>query len=359
MRKAILTMLVALGFVLGAGAQDRTISGRVTDEKGLPIQGVSVATSDGKSGTQTDKDGNYSLSISQKVKTLLFSSVSYSTTSRSIGQQSSIDVSLSSNSGKLEEVVVTALGIVRDKRSLGYATQTLKADQISDRGEVNIINALQGKIAGVNITGASGAAGASTNINIRGITSFNGNNQPLFIVDGIPISNDVDRTSNSLFDNQPANRALDIDPNSVESVNILKGPAAAVLYGSRASAGAIIITTKKGTTKGGRTEITVTSSYSQQTAVGLPKVQNEYGQGLGGVYNPLSSNSWGPKFGSTPTVANGLLVGGVAQSYNAYPTNIQDFFEKGSIVDNSLVINRILYFLLLIQAILEFYLIIN
>jgi TonB-linked SusC/RagA family outer membrane protein len=339
MRKVILTMLVVLGFVLSAGAQDRTISGRITDEKGLPIQNVSIATSDGKSGTQTDKDGNYSLSVSQKAKTLVFSSVSYSTTSRSIGQQSSIDVSLSSNSGKLEEVVVTALGIVRDKRSLGYATQTLKADQISDRGEVNIINALQGKIAGVNITGASGAAGASTNINIRGITSFNGNNQPLFIVDGIPISNDVDRTSNSLFDNQPANRALDIDPNSVESVNILKGPAAAVLYGSRASAGAIIITTKKGTTKGGRTEITVTSSYSQQTAVGLPKVQNEYGQGLGGVYNPLSSNSWGPKFGSTPTVANGLLVGGVAQSYNAYPTNIQDFFEKGSIVDNSLVIN--------------------
>jgi TonB-linked SusC/RagA family outer membrane protein len=339
MRKIILTMLVALGFVLGAGAQDRIITGRVTDDKGAPIQGVSVATTDGKSGTQTDKDGNYSLSISQKAKTLLFSSVNYAASSRSVGQQSSINLVLSANNGKLEEVVVTALGIVRDKRSLGYATQTLKADQISDRGEVNIINALQGKIAGVNITGASGAAGASTNINIRGITSFNGNNQPLFIVDGIPISNDVDRTSNSLFDNQPANRALDIDPNSVESVNVLKGPAAAVLYGSRASAGAIIITTKKGTTKGGRTEITVTSSYSQQTAVGLPEVQNDYGQGLGGVYNPLSTSSWGPKFGSTPTVANGLLVGGVAQNYNAYPTNIQDFFERGSIIDNSLVVN--------------------
>jgi TonB-linked SusC/RagA family outer membrane protein len=338
MRKVILTMLVALGFVLGAGAQDRTISGRVTDEKGLSIQGVSIATSDGKSGTQTDKDGNYSLSVSQKAKSLLFSSVNYATTSRSIGQQSSINVSLTSNSGKLEEVVVTALGIVRDKRSLSYATQTLKTDQIADRGEVNIINALQGKIAGVNITGASGAAGASTNINIRGITSFNGNNQPLFIVDGIPISNDVDRTANTLFDNQPANRALDIDPNSVESVNILKGPAAAVLYGSRASAGAIIITTKKGS-RGGKTEITVTSSYAQQSAVGLPKVQNDYGQGLGGVYNPVSTSSWGPRFGSTPTIANGLIIGGVTQNYKAYADNINDFFERGSIVDNSLVIN--------------------
>jgi TonB-linked SusC/RagA family outer membrane protein len=339
MTKVILTMLVALGIVLGATAQDRTISGRVTDEKGAPVQGVSIATTDGKAGTQTDKDGNYSISVSAKTKSLLYSSLNFASASRAIGQQSTINISLASNTGKLEEVVVTALGIVRDKKSLSYATQTLKADQIADRGEVNIINALQGKIAGVNITGASGAAGASTNINIRGITSFNGNNQPLFIIDGIPISNDVDRTSNTLFDSQPANRALDIDPNSVESVNILKGPAAAVLYGSRASAGAIIITTKRGSKSGGKTEITVTSSYAQQTAVGLPKVQNEYGQGLGGVYNPVSTNSWGPKFGSTPSVANGLIIGGVTQSYNPYSDNISDFFEKGSIIDNSLVIN--------------------
>ncbi len=332
-------MLVALGFALGATAQERVVTGRVTDEKGTPVADVSVVAAGSNSGTKTDNDGKYSLSVAAQVKTLVFSSVNFATITRNIGQQKTIDITLLSNNVKLEEVVVTALGIVRDKRSLGYATQTLKSDQIADRGEVNIINALQGKIAGVNITGASGAAGASTNINIRGITSFNGNNQPLFIVDGIPISNDVDRSSNTLFDSQPANRALDIDPNSVESVNILKGPAASVLYGSRASAGAIIITTKKGTTKGGKTEITVTSSYSQQTAVGLPEVQNEYGQGLGGVFNPVSTSSWGPKFGSTPTIANGLLVGGVAQTYNAYPNNIQDFFERGSIIDNSLVIN--------------------
>jgi TonB-linked SusC/RagA family outer membrane protein len=338
MRKVILTVLVALGFVLGAVAQDRTITGKVTDEKGVAVKGVSVATTDAKSGTQTDDNGNYSIVVSQKAKSLLFSSVNFAPASRNIGQQSTLNISLLSNNAKLDEVVVTALGIVRDKKSLSYATQTLKADQIADRGEVNIINALQGKIAGVNITGASGAAGASTNINIRGITSFNGNNQPLFIVDGIPISNDVDRTTSTLFDNQPSNRALDIDPNSVESVNVLKGPAAAVLYGSRASAGAIIITTKKGS-RGGRTEITVTSSYAQQSAVGLPKVQNEYGQGLGGVYNPVSTSSWGPKFGSTPTIANGLIIGGVVQNYKAYADNINDFFEKGSIIDNSLVIN--------------------
>ncbi len=339
MRKAMLTLLAGIVFMLTAAAQDRTITGRLVDDKGAPVAAVSVTSSDGKNGTQTDRDGKYSIVISNKAKTLTFSSVNYETTTRSIGNLGVINVSLVNANSKLEEVVVTALGIVRDKRSLGYASQSLKTDQIADRGELNVVNALQGKIAGVSITGASGAAGASTNINIRGITSFNGNNQPLFVVDGVPISNDVDRTSNSLFDSQPANRALDIDPNTVESVNVLKGPAASVLYGSRASAGAIIITTKKGSTKGGKTEIVVTSSYSNQTAVGLPKVQNDYGQGLGGVYNPLSTSSWGPRFDATPTIANGLIVGGVTQNYKAYPTNIIDFFEVGSIFDNSLVIN--------------------
>lgn len=338
MRKTILTLMAVFVFILGAAAQNRTITGKVTDEKGVPIEGVSVLSLDGKQGTQTSSDGQYSISVPESVKILLFSNVNFETLSKSLGNQLTVNISLKAKSANLEEVVVTALGIVRDKRSLGYATQNLKANQIADRGEVNLVNALQGKISGVSITGASGAAGASTNINIRGITSFNGNNQPLFVVDGIPISNDVDRTSNTLFDNQPANRALDIDPNTVESVNILKGPAASVLYGSRASAGAIIITTKKGSSKG-RADIIFTSSFATQTMSGLPPVQNEYGQGLGGVYNSVSTSSWGPRFGSTPTVANGLIVGGVVQNYNAYPTNILDFFEQGTIKDNSLVIN--------------------
>src|SRR6202000_938446 len=219
--------------------------------------------------------------------------------------------------------------------------QQLKADQIADKGSVNIIGALEGKVSGVNITSASGSAGASININIRGITSFTHSNQPLFVVDGIPISNDVDRTNGgpngTLGDNQPANRALDIDMNNVESVNILKGPSAAVLYGSRAANGAIIITTKKGNT-GGRTEITAGTSYSIQNEEGLPPVQNQYGQGSTGIYNPASGNSWGPKFGATPTVANGLLVGGTPVPYQAYPDNINDFFQTGNISDNSLLI---------------------
>lgn len=337
MRKVILTLMVLMGFVFSSAGQNRIVTGKVTDEKGQPIGGVTVYSATTKAGTQTGEDGSFSLSLPESAKTLTFSSVNFVTVSKNFFGNT-VNVVLQSSDAKLTEVVVTALGIKRDKRSLGYATQTLKAEDIADRGEVSVVNALQGKVAGVNITGASGAAGASTNINIRGITSFNGNNQPLFVVDGVPISNDVDRSSNSLFDNQPANRALDIDPNNIESINILKGPAASVLYGSRASAGAIIITTKKGGSKG-RSEIILTSSYAFQQVYGTPAVQNEYGQGLGGVFNPVSPSSWGPRFDAIPTVANGLIVGGVTQKYQAYPTNITDFFEQGNIWDNSLVFN--------------------
>jgi TonB-linked SusC/RagA family outer membrane protein len=339
MRKIIVALSAALLFVLTASAQERTVTGRVTNEKNEPVEGVSVTSLESKQGTQTNSNGNFSLTLPVSAKTLVFTAVNFERVVGTIKGNNTINVTMLSADNKLQEVVVTALGIARDKRSLGYATQNLKSDQIADRGETNIVNLLQGKVAGVNITGASGAAGASTNINIRGISSFTGNNQPLFVVDGIPISNNVDRTSNTLFDNQPANRAVDIDPNNIESINILKGPAASVLYGSRASAGAIMITTKKGSGKGGRVDIIVNSSYAVQTATGLPKVQNEYGQGLGGVYNPISTSSWGPKFGSTPTVANGLLVGGVPADYRAYPNNIKDFFEQGSIIDNSLTLN--------------------
>lgn len=342
MRKSLILMGILL-LSLQLMAQQRTITGRVVDEKGNPLPGASVQVKGTKIGTTTQADGTYSIKVPDNAKALIFSSIGLADQEISIGTSTNIPVVLTSKGNTLTEVVVTSLGIARDKRSLGYATQSIKGDQLQDKGQVNLVSALQGKVAGVNITGASGSAGASVNINIRGITSFQGSNQPLFIVDGIPISNDVDRTNGgplgTLGDNQPANRALDLDLNNIESVNILKGPAASVLYGSRAAAGAIVITTKKGGSARGKAEVIFSSAYSIQNAIGLPDVQNDYGQGLGGVYNPVSTSSWGPKFGSTPTVANGLLVGGVAQSYKAYPNNIKDFFETGTISDNNLTVN--------------------
>ena len=323
--------------------QSKTITGTVVDEKGSPLPNVSVVVKNSNIGTTTDFNGKFRLEVPPSAKSLVFTSVGLAEQEVAIGGKSELAVTLSPKGNTLTEVVVTSLGIARDKRSLGYATQTLKSDQLVDKGQVNVVSALQGKVAGVNITGASGSAGASYNINIRGISSFTGSNQPLFVVDGIPISNDVDRTNGgplgTLGDNQPANRALDIDLNNIESVNILKGPSASVLYGSRAAAGAIIITTKKGGSAKGKAEIILNSSYSTQTATGLPEVQNDYGQGTAGVYNPTSTLSWGPAFSATPTIANGLIVGGVTQNYKAYPNNIKDFFETGNIFDNSLTVN--------------------
>lgn len=343
MRK-ILMMLGSILFLYGQLlAQSRTITGKVTDESGTPIPNASITVKGTSLGTTSKEDGTFSLVIPASSKTLTFSAVGMAEQDIPIDNRSSIVVSLANRLNTLTEVVVTSLGISRDKRSLGYATQNLKADQFNDRGQVNVVNALQGKVAGVNITNASGGAGASVNINIRGISSFTGSNQPLFIIDGIPISNDVDRTNGgptgTLGDNQPPNRALDLDMNNIESINILKGPAASVLYGSRAAAGAIIITTKRGSTQKGRAEIVVSSNVSFQRASGLPEVQNEYGQGSLGIFNPNSANSWGPKFGSTPTVANGLLVGGTAVDYKPHPDNIKDFFETGLISDNNITIN--------------------
>src|SRR5687768_1457630 len=345
MKKLLLALLLSTSLSL-LYAQQGLLTGRVTTATGAPLPRVTVIVKETKQGTSTDIEGSFRLALAPGGKTLEFSYVGYIRQEIVIGDRTEFNITLAEDPQNLSEVVVTALGISRDRRSLGYATQNIRADQIADKGEVNLVNALQGKVAGVNITNASGSAGASTNINIRGISSFIGNNQPLFVIDGVPTSNEVDRTNagnnGTLADYQPSNRAIDIDINNIESVNVLKGPAASVLYGSRAAAGAIIITTKKGSSKRGKAEIAFSSSYSQQRATGLAETQNDYGQGLGGVFNPVSANSWGPKFGTTPTIYNGLLTAAgqpATPEYRAYPNNIRDFFEVGKIFDNNLSVN--------------------
>lgn len=341
MSKILLTAISLLLLIGQLLAQNKTIRGKISHSKdGVPLAGVTVHAKGTNTYAQSGPDGSFSINVSPSVKTLVFTSVGLASQEVQIGNREAINISLSTQSNDLNEVVVTALGISKDKRSLGYATQSLDNEKIADKGEVNIVNALQGKVAGVDITGASGSAGASANINIRGFTSFNGSNQPLFVVDGIPISNDVDRTGNTLQDHQPPNRALDLNINNIESVNILKGPAAAVLYGSRAASGAIIITTKRGTGGRGKVKVTAATSYSQQKVAGLYEFQNEYGQGAGGLFDSVSVFSYGPRIGSTPTLSNGLLfANGQTAAYRAYPKNVIDFFETGSVSENSINVN--------------------
>ncbi|MFD1144203.1 SusC/RagA family TonB-linked outer membrane protein [Larkinella insperata] len=326
--------LLCVLFALPALAQDRTVTGKVTSaDDGSALPGVSIQLKGTSRGTTTDSEGNYSLTNVPASARLVFSFIGTATQEIEAGNQTTINVQLKSDASQLTEVVVTAQGIERDRRSLGYSTQDVRGEAIAQRSEPNVLNALQGKLAGVNITSSSGAPGASTNINIRGITSFNGSNQPLIVVDGIIFSNDLNQSENTLFGSQPANRLSDINPESIESINVLKGPAAAVLYGSRASAGAIVITTKTGRNMKGKTEVTVNSSFNVQNVYGLANLQNEYGQGTQNNYVNNTANSWGPRFGGPITQV--VNTQGETVPYQAYPNNVRDFYRQGSILQNS------------------------
>ncbi|WP_188547202.1 SusC/RagA family TonB-linked outer membrane protein [Hymenobacter qilianensis] len=355
MKKILLmSMVLILTLFRQVSAQDRSISGRVTDRQtGEGLPGVTVLLKGTTNGISTNADGTFTLGVPAAGGSLVFSSIGYTQQEVVIGQGNEVNVALASDTKQLSEVVVTALGIERETRSLGIATQEIKAEQISQKSEPNVLNALQGKVSGVSITNSSGLPGASTNINIRGITSLQGSNQPLFVVDGIPVSNNLDRTSGggtlgSLGGAQTANRALDIDPETIESINILKGPAAAALYGSRAAAGAVIITTKSGRNANKKLEITATSGLAFQQVYGIQDFQNEYGQGLNGTnltalpsaanpafgdVNTGSTQSWGPRFDGPKTVPNGLILGdGSELPYRAYEDNIKDFFRTGRLL---------------------------
>jgi TonB-linked SusC/RagA family outer membrane protein len=345
MRKILLMSFCLTMLLSTAWAQEQTVSGRVTSsEDGSALPGVNVVVKGTTTGTVTDSDGNYRLSVPSGSSTLVFSFIGLATQEIDVNGRTQVDLLMQQDVTQLGEVVVTAVGIEREKREIGYAVQNLGGEAIAQKSEPNLINALQGKLTGVEIISSSGVPGSSTQVFIRGLSSATGNNQPLFVIDGIPIDNSTNFTSNpTVGGNAYSNRALDINPNDIESVNVLKGPAAAALYGSRAGNGAVIITTKKG--KGNDVmEINVNSSMSFQDVYGLPDYQNEYGQGLNFRYNGGVTDSWGPRFG-TPGLE---LVPGVAGApadydtlaYKAYPNNVRDFFETGRILDNGISLSN-------------------
>lgn len=333
--KKVFVFLLAIGSTV-AWAQERTITGKVTSsDDGTGLPGVNVLVKGTTNGTVTDAQGVYTISA-QANSVIIFSFIGYVSQEVNIADRTSLDIQLASDVTQLNEIVVTAQGIDKDKRSLGYAVQTVKGDFVAQRSETNLLNTLQGKLAGVNINSASGGAGSSTNINIRGVTSLGGNNQPLIVVDGIIFNNDVNNTQNTLFGSQPSNRLNDISPENIESINVLKGPGASVLYGSRAGSGVIVITTKKGSKVSNKTEVTLTSSLNFQDVYGLPKLQNSYGQGVNNDFNNQSSNSWGPAFGGALTEVTTLQ--GNLVPYRAYPNNVSGFFNQGKIFQNGATI---------------------
>ncbi len=288
----VLSIVASLQY---AQAQERTITGTVTDDSGGVLPGASIVLKGTTIGTTTDADGNYGISLSSDGGTLIYSFVGSQSKEIAVGGQSVINVSLSSM--VLAEVIVTAVGIEREKRALGYAVTELGADEISQKSEPDIIKSLQGKVAGVNIVGVGGSAGAETKISIRGNSSLLGNNQPLYVVDGVPFDNTTYATGGFTTGTARSGRGYDLDPNNVESMTVLKGAAAAALYGSRASNGVIVITTKAGKKmqkKG--LEVSLNTSYSVEEVSNLPEYQTRYTQGNNFLYVDGNFGTWGAPF---------------------------------------------------------------
>ncbi|GAO42898.1 SusC/RagA family TonB-linked outer membrane protein [Flavihumibacter petaseus] len=324
----VLTLVTTIVF-----SQGRTVSGRVTDAKsGSPLAGVSVSVKDGTQATQTNNDGVYTLTGVPENARLIFTFISYKSfeTRNAVGTK--MDVTLEEEASQMNEVVVTANAIKREARSLGYATSTIKNDELTRSKDRSVLNSLQGKVAGVQITGSSGGVGSSTRIVFRGGTSMTGNNQALMVVDGIPIDNSqIDAGDNLNNQVDAGNRGNDLNPDDIESVTVLKGPAAAALYGSRASNGALIITTRSGKLKGGkRSEVSVSSAYNFDSILRLPEFQNEYGQGGKKEPDSRENFSWGPKMdGQMRPWGQQIGDSQLVKPYGPLPDNVKEFFNTG------------------------------
>jgi len=276
-------------------AQEKTVSGTVSDDSG-PLPGVSVVIKGTTHGTETDFDGKYS--IKANVGAILqFSYVGMETQEKTVGQSNTINVTLKASANVLEEVVVTAQGIKKSKKALGYAVSTVKSDQIQERASGDVARVLSGKTSGVQINATSGMSGSGTNIIIRGYSSFSQSNQPLFIVDGVPFDSGTNTPDDFVNGNSGSSRFLDLDPNSIASISVLKGLAAATLYGSQGRNGVILITTKDGLTGNvpKKTEVNVTQSFFFNEIASMPDYQNEFGNGFDQAFGWFFSN-WGPSF---------------------------------------------------------------
>lgn len=339
---------VLLCLVLGIGlasAQTTKITGTViSSEDGEPVIGASIVVKGNTTvGTVTDYDGKFSLSVPSSAKTLVFSYVGMAVKEEAI--KSIMNIVMDPDVKSLDEVVVTAVGIKRSEKSLGYAMSKVKAEDVIVSGEPDMLKSLQGKVAGVDIRASQGTPGAATRINIRGASSFTGSSEPLIVVDGVPVSNEQITTANQVEGGGAYSSGLSsIDPNDIESMTVLKGSAAAALYGSRASNGALIIKTKSGNTKAGAKKfgVTLSSAYSFETVANLPDYQNTYGAGAGFRYSN-SNGSWGPRFDSLDKIpvwddyyaAFPDLFPTGKIPYEAVPNNVKDLFQTGLMWDNS------------------------
>ncbi|MCU7693593.1 SusC/RagA family TonB-linked outer membrane protein [Haoranjiania flava] len=360
-----LIVLLLVFTVSASMAQTKEVTGKVTDVEGAPVAGATVRVVGGRAGTATDANGEFKFNVLNQIQAVTVSALGYQEKTVSL-TGGFLNINLVRGEAATEagsEVVVTALGVTRDKKSLGYATQTIKGNELNQAANTSLSGAIQGKTAGVEIKPSSGMPGASSVITIRGARSFTGNNSPLYVIDGLPVSSTSDiSTGNSVTGTDYANRGIDINPNDIENIEILKGQAASALYGLRASNGVIVITTKKGAR--GAARITFNSNVSFDKLSRFPDLQKTYAQGSAGEYNPNASTSWGPKITDLPksktyggetdnvyTQKDGMKPGMyyVPQLANAglnpwiapgVYDNVKDFFNTGQTFNNSINVSQ-------------------
>lgn len=356
MKRVLLTLLMSVLVCVYIQAQTRTVSGKVTDETGQPLPQVTVLLKGTTTGTPTDADGNFRLSVPDTGGTLLFRFLGYVTQEIEIGSQSVINLQMQPEVTDVGEVVVTALGITREKASLGYAVTSIGANDLQARPEADVSRLLRGKVPGVDITSTSGIAGSGTNIIIRGYSSITGSNQPLFVIDGVPFNSDTNNDRSFASGGATASsRFLDLDPNNIADISILKGLSATVLYGEAGRNGVVLVTTKSGKGGGsGKMDISFTQSVFVNEVGGMVEDQDAYGNGWQNFASAAFSN-WGAPFDQPNR--NGLTNGtiphpysrsalndvfpeliGASYDYRAYD-NLQNFFVKGNQINTSLGIN--------------------
>ncbi|GLU56835.1 SusC/RagA family TonB-linked outer membrane protein [Dyadobacter frigoris] len=333
---------------LAGYGQEVAVKGKVTSKgDGGPLPGASILVKGTNRGSTTNADGEFTINASSN-SILVVSFIGFKSMEVPVGTQTNLNITLDEDATQFNEVVVTALGIAREKKALGYAVQEVNGKELTQARETNLVNSLSGRLAGVQVTNSNGAPGASSRIIIRGASSIGSNNQPLFVVDGMPIDNSNYGSGTGV---DYGNAAASVNPDDVESINVLKGPSAAALYGSRGANGVVLITTKSG--KGSKgIGVSFNTNTAFENVFRLPKWQNEYGQGTGGAFSYVNGRgggvgdgvdeSWGPKLDGrlitqfdSPVGADGVRT---ATPWIAHPDNVNQFFQTGKTYTNSVAV---------------------
>lgn len=340
-RSILLSLYFTCWLTTIALAQNRVVTGNVKDPAGNGMPGVTVQLKGSASGTVSDGDGKYSISVESDNSVLVFSFIGFATQEMTVGSQSVIDVALTEDTKQLQEVVVTALGVEKDAKTLGYAVTKVDAASISQARETNVINSLEGRVAGLNISGTNGGPGSSSSIVIRGINSLSGS-APLFVINGVPIDNSTRGNAGQWGGADLGDGISNLNPDDIKEITVLKGATAAALYGSRAASGVIIITTKTGKDrKGFGLEYNTNMTFDQ--AINYHDFQDQYGQGLNGL-KPVDKNSaynsgqtsWGAKLDGSSVPQ----YDGVSRPYVAQKDNFSNFYRTGSTFTNTISIGN-------------------